>query len=290
MDVDTEASQISIRRKGKARADPEDSSETTPLLGSSHSLIQEVQTPSVSQRGRRLLVLLSLVFVSSLGLCLLVALIVIALSLSYNSKITNAVRDEVLNHAVLVQGPDSVNVLNATEGSLWIQVDIRVGLDAGKAIDIVLASENRDGIGAAITTVQRMFARRFVRQLEVITITTSDITVLSDSVFLSNVTSSPITLPLSMDTPEDMSWLTSLTLPVHVNFTKNSTDLLYFAQESWKVGYVSLILDAHNATVRGGPSTGASWRNKFNFMQDLVSIPIHIRGRLFSNLSSQHKI
>ncbi|KAH8112826.1 hypothetical protein DFH11DRAFT_1841923 [Phellopilus nigrolimitatus] len=254
---DSDAAQ-SVRRKGKLRAAPEESSETTPLLGSSQPLSQD-DTPSTRQHGR-LLVLLSTVFLSTLCLGFVIVLVLFAITYSYSSRISNAVRDEVLDRALVIQGPERVDVLNATEGCMWLQVDLRLGIDAGTAIDV-----ERVDFGA--TAIRRALGRWFVRLAGRVTAKVDGITLSSEKRFLANASVPAVTLPLIIDRPDDLSWLTILSLPVQVNVTDNATDISAFAQESWGNGFLTVDTLACHVSVHG-------WRHRLKIDQDDIVIPV----------------
>ncbi|THH09014.1 hypothetical protein EW145_g2327 [Phellinidium pouzarii] len=276
MATDISDSAQSARRKGKLRAPAEENSETTPLLGSSHQLIHDEIVPSteLSRYRHRLLVLLSTVFLSTLGLCILVGLSLLALMYSYSSKVANAVREGVLDRTLVVRGPERVDVLNVTEGSVWLQVDVRVGVDGGTAVDAVVDSGKT---WFSPTDIQRALGRWMVRRMGQLTVSSDEITLLSGERLLANVTIPAISLALTLDHPNDLSWLTPLSLPVQVNATNNATDLTVFAQESWRTGYVIATALMRHISVQGGSESETSWRSRLKVKQDNVIVPARLR-------------
>ena len=197
--IEQERSESAVR-KGKWRVEAQDSDETTPLLGPSAQLIRDEGPPPLADRRerRRLFVLLSTVFISTLCACIVLLLVLIAVAWwSYSSKISN-VRDEVLNRAIVFRGPDRVDVLNATEGSVWIQIDGRIGVDAGEALDTVLEVEDEDDLSYGLIAIRRSMARWAVRKMQKVTVSLEGLSVSSGGTTLVNATTPTITLPLTL--------------------------------------------------------------------------------------------
>ncbi|KAI5116250.1 hypothetical protein M0805_007964 [Coniferiporia weirii] len=270
----------SARRKGKLRAipDSEESSETTPLLGPSNQLIRD-DTPSTefTRQRRRLVVLLSTVFVSALGLCLLLVLSVLAISYSYSTKVSDAVREGALDRALVVQGPERIDVLNATEGSVWLQVDVNVGIDAETAIGAVLEPTGKERNWFGIIEIQKAFGRWAVQQVGQLTVSSGEVSLFSEDKFLANVTAPTISLSLTIGHPNDFSWLTPLSLPVQINVTTNATDLTAFAEESWRTGFMKGRALVSRLSVRGGPEGGNGWRSRLKAKKDHIIVPARLK-------------
>ncbi|OCB87323.1 hypothetical protein A7U60_g5652 [Sanghuangporus baumii] len=268
----------SAQRKGKCRAAPEEISETTPLLDASQPLIQD-DDPSASsfRRRRRLILLLATVFFTTLGLCFVVVLILFLLTYSYSPKLSNSVRDEVLNRAVVIRGPDHVDVLNATEGSIWVQIDMRVGLDAGTAIDVVLEADKGEKVDSGSTAIRRTIARWLAGRLRTVTVSADEASLFSNDRLIANMTMPTVSVPLTLDAPDDFSWLTNLSFPVLVNVTDNASDLEVIAQEAWRSGVLLLSASVRHVHVYGGVKGEDGWRRRLNLTQEIVAIPSRIK-------------
>lgn len=274
IDVEEERTE-SAQRKGKWRAAAEESDETTPLLAPSAQLIRDDGPPPLAESSerRRLLVLLLTIFLSTLCACILLLLVLVAIAWwSYSSKISG-VRDEVLNRAVVFRGPDRVDVLNATEGSVWLQVDSRVGIDAGEALDTILGVEDKDNIGM-VTLFRRSMGRWAIGRMKEVTVRLDGVSMLFGKDTLVNVTTPAISLPLTLDIPYDEPWLTALSLPIHVHVTQDAEALEEFAKASWRIGVVQLAALSSRITVLGGGQGEASWRRLMNVTQEDVIIPL----------------
>ncbi|KAL5478543.1 hypothetical protein ACEPAI_2727 [Sanghuangporus weigelae] len=268
----------SAQRKGKCRAAPEEISEATPLLGASQPLIQD-DDPSASsfRRRRRLIFLLTTVFFTTLGLCFLVVLILFLLTYSYSPKLSNSVRDEVLDRAVVTRGPDRVDVLNATEGSIWVQIDMRVGLDAGTAIDVVLEADKGEKVDSGSTAIRRTITRWLAGRLRTVTVSADEASLFSNDRLIANMTMPTVSVPLTLDAPDDLSWLTNLSFPVLVNVTDNASDLELIAQEAWRSGVLLLSASVRHVHVYGGVKGEDGWRRRLNLTQEIVTIPSRIK-------------
>ncbi|EJD01872.1 uncharacterized protein FOMMEDRAFT_147059 [Fomitiporia mediterranea MF3/22] len=267
----------SERRKGKLRAAPEEISETTPLLGSSQPLIRDDVPPTSSFRNRRrLLILLSTVFLSTLGFCLIIIVILLALTYSYSPKITNAVRDEVLDRSVVIRGPDRVDVVNATESSVWAQVDLKIGVDVGTAIDIVLETDNKR-LDSGVTAIRRALGRWLIRQMHTVTVSAEYASLYSENKNIANVAVPSITFPLTVDRPDDDTWLTDLSLTVHIDVTDNAEDMSTIAREAWKSGVLLVNTVLHNVSINGGTKGDRSWRRHLKEKQEIMVLQSRIK-------------
>ncbi|KAL5514604.1 hypothetical protein ACEPAG_1920 [Sanghuangporus baumii] len=268
----------SAQRKGKCRATPEEISETTPLLSAPQPLIQD-DDPSASsfRRRRRLILLLTTVFFTTLGLCFLVVLILFLITYSYSPKLSNSVRDEVLDRAVVIRGPDRVDVLNATEGSIWVQIDMRVGLDAGTAIDVVLESDKGEKVDSGSTAIRRTITRWLASRLRTVTVSADEASLFSNNRLIANMTMPTVSVPLTVDAPDDLSWLTNFSFPVLVNVTDNASDLEVIAQEAWRSGVLVLSASVRHVHVYGGVKGEDGWRRRLNLTQEIVTIPSRIK-------------
>ncbi|KAF8961431.1 hypothetical protein BDZ97DRAFT_1703298 [Flammula alnicola] len=257
--------------KGKGRAlDP---TERTPLLGSSSTAIEEAITPADSRR--RLRSTLTTVFLISLCICILGFVIIALLAWSYASRASHLKPEDILNDDLVFAGPDRVDVLNITDDGVWLNVRGRIGIDAGRAIDI--GSDPDDGV---FRDIWKTVGRWSVRTLDRVSVNMTTIRISPEydtSVTLVYLDIQPIELPLSVDPPKDTSWLTPVSRPVHVRLTSNSTVVLQFLKDSWRRGALAVRAEVGQATIRGGGLNSDSWRSNFRGKLSNIRTSIHIR-------------
>ena len=126
--------------------------------------------------------------------------------------------------------------------------------------------------------LRRTIARWLVGRLRTVTVSADEASVFSKDKLIANLTVPTVTVPLTLDAPEDSSWLTNFSFPVLVNVTDNTSDLTTVAQEAWRSAVLLLSATARNVVVNGGVKGDASWRRKLNLAQDVVTIPSRIRS------------
>lgn len=289
---DSDASSSALR-KGKCRAPPEDlPSERTPLLGpsgqhSSSAVAGGFDVPTLDaeshrrRRRHRLLARLLSVFLGTLGICIIAALVLVALAHSYEERVETALKSGALDRSLVWRGPDRIDILNATEGKVWLLVDVRAGVDAGYAVDTVIGYDEGWSSWIRLPSLQRALGRWAVRQVGEMTVTVDGITMLAGERFLADVTLPTITLPLTAEAPDDPSWLTHLSLPLQIRITQNVSDLADFARESWANGYVSGYVAVDRVSVYGGEEDENSWRRKLQTIQHDVRIPARIKSKYY---------
>ncbi|KAH7882984.1 hypothetical protein F5I97DRAFT_1930589 [Phlebopus sp. FC_14] len=263
--------------KGKARL-PVQATETTPLLsveGSSRSSPDDELDPESSIVARRQLCSkLALVFISSLIFCFVVFLIFAFLAYSYAARLSSVSPRDLLENGLVVEGPDSVGVLNATDGGLWINVKARVGIDAGSILGV-----NTDDDEGTLTDLSKSLGRLGVRLVQTITLNLSAVHVYSTThAPLCTVASSPLELPVTTNPPYDASWLTAVSVPLFVKPTNDSTDVALFIRDAWRTGAVSVSASISRAVVWGGAPEASGWRSKLKFeFEDIethISLPL----------------
>ena len=263
--------------KGKQRADTPEPSERTPLLSSassttihqSHSHFPPPERPPHQNLVRKLLI----VFSATLVACVAVLVLILLFALSYSSSVSALTAQDVLDRGLFLQGPDRVDVLNVTEeGGAWIRVDCRVGLDMGAVLRI--RPDNEDLIW---TEVWKSLGRWGVRKVGRISVELSQIAVASrgePSLPLAVFTAPTIELPLSSDPPSSLEWLTPMSIPINVQPTNHTEDLVRFANESWMTGMIRVSADIPSIRVRGGKRHEQTWRGSFGAERSNVSITI----------------
>lgn len=264
--------------KGKQRA--RDPTEHTPLLGSSSALLNDAEASIPANSHRRLRTTLTTVFLVSLSICITLFVVIALLALSYASKASNLKPEDIVNHHLVFAGPDKVDVLNVTREGVWLHVHGRIGLDAGQAIDI-----NTDLEDGPLRELWKAIGRWSVRTLDKVSVNMSTITVTPeyDTAPLVLLDIAPLELPLSVDPPQDLSWLTPVSAPVHVRLTANNTHVIEFLKESWRNGVLSVRAEVGQARVRGGGLDRTSWRSTFHGQLSNIRTSIRIQSALSSD-------
>ncbi|KAG8216010.1 hypothetical protein J3R82DRAFT_8003 [Butyriboletus roseoflavus] len=263
--------------KGKGKDEPREATETTPLLEAGSSQVSadddepDLENNSVARR--RLWKRLIFVFFFTLSLCLVVFLALALLAYSYATRLAYLSQDDVLANGLVFQGPDKVDVINATDGGLWVRLDARVGVDAG----FVIGVNTVDNEGT-LENVWKSFGRLGIRILGTVTANVATVYVSSEQALLATVSAQPVRLPISSNPPHDPSWLTPVSIPVFVRPTDNSSDLAQFVEDSWRNGTASLQASLPEVAVWGGGPNEKGWRSMFSTnlhnLETRLSLPI----------------
>ncbi|KAJ6565632.1 hypothetical protein DFH09DRAFT_1157700 [Mycena vulgaris] len=242
--------------KGKRRA--QDPTERTPLLGS-HSSTTLDDPPVPTAVRRRLLSKLTLVFLTSFVVSVLAAVALGLLAWSYASQVSHVSADDILNEGLVFQGPDRVDVLNVTwGGGIWVNVEARMGFDAGAIIG-VNASPDGDGF---FQDIWKALGRWGVRTLDRVSVSMTTIHLTSETgVILATIESTPVVVPLTANPPDDLTWLTRISIPLLIQPTSNTSALIHFVREAWSTGSAAVKADVGHVDVRGGALSESSWRN-----------------------------
>ncbi|KAI0658184.1 hypothetical protein C8Q70DRAFT_918182 [Cubamyces menziesii] len=251
--------------KGKARAHDVEPTENTPLLASGSLSSRDTSVEHVNPRAarQRLFSQLLTVFLISLSLCVLLFVLLAVIAFSYRSHASQIPPEEILERALVVEGPDRVDVLNAsaTDG-VWLMVHGRVGLDAGCVVGV-----NRDDGDGILKDWWKSFGRWGIRRLDRVNVNLSPIEVsprAHPDIVLATISTPPIEVPLTADPPtRESSWLTPVQIPVRIQPTKDVASLLHFIRESWKIGFVSVQATVAHTVVHGGRLGDSGWRSHF---------------------------
>lgn len=251
------ASHSSNKGKGKDKA--RDITERTPLLstGSSSSVREEDFAPLNRRRLRHRLVC---IFLTTLLICICALAIIVLLAWSYSSRASDMSPDDILEQALVFQGPDRVHVINISisEG-LWVNVEGKIGFDAGAVVGV--NSDPEDGI---LDRIWKSLGRWGVQNLDTVSVQTSTITVLSRSdppALLATLDIPPLQIPLTVDPPAEPTWLQPISTPVHIRPTTNTSDLVSFVRDSWRNGRMMVKTQVPEVNVRGGELAGSSWKH-----------------------------
>lgn len=243
--------------KGKRRAS--EPTERTPLLVSS-SRVTEAEAPAESHR--RLRKKLTTVFLLSLSTCIVAFVLLALLAWSYASRVSALDPDAIIHQDLVFTGPDRVEVVQVSRTGAWLNVQGKVGMDAGKTIGV--GSDADDGL---LRDLWKSFGRWSIRTLDRVAVNMTTIRIAPDydpTETLVLLEIPPIEVPLTVDPPNDQSWLTTISTPVFIRPTSNATLLLRFLKESWRRGSISVRAHVGQAVIRGGSLEEPDWRNKFS--------------------------
>ncbi|KAJ7639709.1 hypothetical protein DFH06DRAFT_1053720 [Mycena polygramma] len=245
--------------KGKGRAlDP---TERTPLLGSqsSTSVLDDDPPPTVVRR--RLLSKLTSVFLGSLVVTILVCVALALLVWSYAARASHVSADDIMNEGLVFEGPDRVDVLNITwSGGLWVNVEARVGFDAGSVIGVNPSPDS----DTFLVGIWKSIGRLGVRSLDRVSVNMSTIYLTSQSdplVILATIEPTPVVVPLTANPPSDSTWLTHISTPMLIRPTSNASALIHFVREAWREGSAAVKAEVGSVKVRGGALDESSWRS-----------------------------
>lgn len=218
------------RDKGKSRASVvnQDPTERTPLLSLTGDDESRPPTTFLSK-------LLSIFFIS-LSSCIVLFVFLAVLAYSYGSGASRDAPDALVQRALVIRGPDKVDVLNIshTDG-IWLQVDGRVGIDAGAALGV-----NADVEDGLLRDIWKSVGRWGIERVDRISVNTSTVSVFSEHGHLAEVSLPSVSLPLTADPPGDPSWLTPMSVPVLIKPTKDLGTLARFVRDSWRDGVVNV--------------------------------------------------
>lgn len=269
--------------KGKQRASTPEPSERTPLLPSNSSYTVRQSRPRFSPPEQpphqNLLRKLLIVFLATLLACVVVLALIVAFALSYSSRISNLTVQDILDRGFIIEGPDRIEVLNATkEDGVWIRVDARVGLDIGSVLEILPRDED-----LIWTELWKGLGRWGARKVGTISIQLSQITVTSSGKplpILAELTAPTMELPLSPEPPAGLDWLTPMSIPIKIHPTERTEDLVHFANESWMSGTVRVSGTVPSVRVMGGKFGHHTWRDSLNVERSNFSVAISTKSEL----------
>jgi hypothetical protein len=205
--------------------------------------------------------------------------LIVVFALSYSSHVSNLTAQDILDRGLIIGGPDSIEVLNATkEDGVWIRVDARVGLDIGNLLGIRPNDED-----LVWTELWKGIGRWGVRKVGTVSIQLSQITVTSSSkpsLILAVLTTPLMELPLTPDPPASLDWLTPVSIPIKISPTERTEDLVHFANESWMSGIVQASGTIPSVRVMGGKLGARTWRDNFNIERSNFSVALRTKSKL----------
>jgi hypothetical protein len=273
------------RDKGKARQSnshiDQEPTETSPLLASrSHALHPDNDSlETASHSNRTLLSTLTTVFLITLSISILLLLLLLSLAYSYAAKASQLSNDDVLNNGLVFRGPDAIDVLNVSmHGDVWLRIDGHVGFDVGAVIGV--KPDNGDNFWL---DAWKAIGRWGIRNLDVVSLTLSSVNISTQyepPVQLASIELPPFQLPLTAMPPDDTSWLTPMSLPVHIHPSRNVSAWLHFARESWQHGYVIAQATVGRANIQGGSLQHPTWRNALKVDRSDVTVGLNVKSKL----------
>ncbi|ESK96511.1 hypothetical protein Moror_7019 [Moniliophthora roreri MCA 2997] len=260
MNSDEESNSSARVDKGKGKAQDEPT-ERTPLLGSSAGGSSSELDTTPSYPHRNITTTLLNVFLGTLILCIIAFIVFALLTWSYVSRASDLSPEDVLHRAVVFEGPQKVIVINTswTEG-MWVNVEGRVGVDAGSVLGV---NRDPDGGDGFLKNIWKSLGRWGIQELHQVTVKTSTINITSQydtTIVLASLDIPPLDIHLTADPPSDHSWLHRVSTPVLMRPTHNTSALIDFARETWRLGHVAVRTEVANLDVQGGRLHGDSWR------------------------------
>ncbi|KAG6895600.1 hypothetical protein C0992_000447 [Termitomyces sp. T32_za158] len=266
--------------KGKGRA--ENPTERTPLLegqSSSSTLVlnDDENATSRAESNRQLRSRLAKVFLVSLCLCIVAFAFLAMLAWSYASEVSRLSPDDVVRDALVIQGPDRVDVHKITwSGEIWLTVNARLGVDAG-----IVAGVNSKPRDTVVSRWWKACGRWGIQLLDRVTLTLSTITITSrsdPSIILASVSTSPMVVSLAADPPTDASWLTPVSIPVVIRPNNDTSAWIQFIRQSWRRGSIDVQANVGRAVVHGGSENEKTWRTWF--YQKMSDVKTSIRFQI----------
>jgi hypothetical protein len=276
------------RHKGKARQSDscidQEPTETSPLLASrsyaTHLDNDNLETASHSNRSGSLLSTLTTVFLITLSLSILLLLLLLSLAYSYGAKASHLSNDDILNNGLVFRGPDAIEVLNVSmHGDVWLRLDGHVGFDAGAVIGV-----NPDDADNFWLDAWKAIGRWGIRNLDAVSLTLTSVNISAQydpSAQLASIEVPPFQIPLTAIPPDDASWLTPISLPVHIYPSHNVSAWLHFARESWRRGHAVAQATVGRANVRGGSLQHPTWRNALKIARSDLTVRLNVKSKLF---------
>ncbi|KAG6329352.1 hypothetical protein ID866_9738, partial [Astraeus odoratus] len=279
--VTSDSIHYSAGTKGKGRATPlEQSTERTPLLQGDGPSTRSIRDsgdafdPESATARRRLYSTLSFVFFTTLFFCLLAFVIIVLVAYSLAARLSDVSPKDLLQKGLVFEGPSRVDVLNATDGGLWVNVDARVGIDAGSILGV-----NSEGNEGSLMDAWNSIGRLGVRLVGAVSADLSEVYLYSPrQALLTTVSVQPLTLPVTTNPPPDTSWLTPVSIPLFVRPTDNASDIAEFVNDTWRAGAVSVRGLVATATVWGGNTHRKGWRSRLRLT--LENLETQVKAQL----------
>jgi len=267
--------------KGKSKASLPEPTESTPLLQFEGDSSQSSRTsdnpldPESAVVRQRLCSTLTFVFFTSLFFCLLAFVAIILIVYSFASRLSDVSPQDLLENGLQFQGPNRIDVLNVTNGGIWINVDARVGIDAGSILGV-----NSEGNEGSLKDAWNSIGRLGIRLMGTMSADVSEVYIYSiQQALLATVSVQPIELPVTANPPHDASWLTPVSIPFFVQPTNSSSDLAQFVDDVWRNGSVSVRTLVSAVTVWGGQLNRKNWRSILSLTMENLETQVRAKRR-----------
>ncbi|KAG1737542.1 uncharacterized protein EDB91DRAFT_482590 [Suillus paluster] len=269
--------------KGKGKARHSEPSEQTPLLLHHDDVApsqpratddEDADLESSSDARQRLWSKLTFVFLASLSFCIIIFLLLALLAYSYAARLSDVSPEDILENALVIQGPYRVSVLNVTaDGGAWIRVQARIGIDAGSILGV-----NTDDDEGTFYDMWKSFGRWGVKFLDRVTVDVSTAQIFSQrQALLATVDCPPFELPLTANPPYDDSWLSPMSLTLFAIPTRNASDINQFVQDSWHSAAASIHAFIPNVVVSGGSTNKGGWRQMLRLQRSGVQTTLSMK-------------
>jgi len=252
--------------------------ENTPLLASSSRSDSLTETPSITARSnRRLRSKLLRVFLFSLSFTVLLFVTITLLAWSYAARVSSIPAEELVSKAVVFRYPSHIDVTRAEQGIIWLQVQGKLGVDAGSILG-VRRSHEADGF---FTNIWKALGRWGIRCVGKVTVHLSPVHVTPKydlSSVLASVYIADLDVPLNPDPPSDKSWLSDVTINLAVEPTSNTSAILQFMQDSWSRGHIDVRTNLDAVSIRGGGLYQRDWRNMLHVTMTKLQVPLGFKS------------
>ncbi|GLB39567.1 hypothetical protein LshimejAT787_0700770 [Lyophyllum shimeji] len=263
------------RLSGKGKGREQDPTERTPLLAGESSSLPDSSAVNGQRSRRGLRSRLTLVFLVSLSICLVVFSLLALLAWSYAARAYRVSPDDVVRDDLVLR-PERLDVHNITSGEMWVNIEAKLGVDVGGAMGV--NSDPSDG--SLFRSLWKSFGRWGVRELDRVTVTLyeADIRSQADPSFvLASISTSPLIVPLSVNPPKDDSWLSHVSVLACVRPSNDTSAWLSFARDAWREGAMDIVADVRRAYIQGGSPNSRSWRNRLHKQITDVQTSIHLQ-------------
>ncbi|EIW73155.1 hypothetical protein TREMEDRAFT_26565 [Tremella mesenterica DSM 1558] len=266
---------LKSKNKGKARvsslSESSEPSETSPLLGQPSLSTHDPITHS-SHTFRLILNTLAVIFLS-----LLLSFILFIVLLGASFRPSKNELSSLPHTAFTYSSPETIQVLNITESGVLVNITVRCGIDADKALGIISSSDLESKIEARERgdkgggadwweDLRRWTAHRLLQDINIININSpSDILLLSRqphspalfSISLPRPIEVPLVIGVKKDTPMK-EWTKEVTVLAIARPIASTGELWDYVQSSWETGVARVTIGVEKVQV-GLPQDGTWW-------------------------------
>ncbi|KAK8844640.1 hypothetical protein IAR55_006487 [Kwoniella newhampshirensis] len=243
------------RDKGKGKARQPD--ERAPLLGSSSRVLGDTVHEDAPRTPSRLWFFATIGSILLSSTLVILGLFVVLLAASY--KPSPSELSSLTSTAFVYTPPDSISVINITERGLLVNVSLRCGIDADRALGVqTLTAEEKEaasrrgerGGGAEWwETVRRWSGHRILKTQSHVLVSAPEAVYLFPHHFtspplLSLSIQQPLPIPLVTGVSSGDNWLKPTSFMALAKPIASTGDLWAFAQRGWADGTLRLVVGA----------------------------------------------